>query len=126
MIAKQQTVTRAPGTDRTPMVKLANQLLKTMGFSIGTPIEVAYRRGVITLTIIENANKLQSTTSPFPVPTASSEAGAGAEHEYAGRTQPDPSDVVKIVPSPVFAHSHIFSRPWNHVSSQQDARVGSR
>ena len=53
MTLRRMVVTRAPGSDDKPMVKIANRLLETMGFEIGAPIEVAYREGVITITKLE-------------------------------------------------------------------------
>lgn len=45
------TVVRCPGTDRTPMLKLANRQLLACGFSLGTRVSVEYERGRITISL---------------------------------------------------------------------------
>lgn len=56
MITKHMTVTRAPGTERTPMVKIANSALDAMGFNIGSKVVVAYEqeRNVISISLKTN------------------------------------------------------------------------
>ena len=49
MIKRQMTVVRAPSTNGKPMIRIVNNLLTKAGFEIGTPIEVTYGRGFITI-----------------------------------------------------------------------------
>jgi len=47
---RKMTVTRAPGSNDQPMLRISNRLLTSSGFNIGTPIEVSYQSGTITIT----------------------------------------------------------------------------
>src|SRR3989344_6909094 len=85
---RRMTVVRAPGTYATPMIKISNRMLVAAGFGIGTPIEVRYDRNIITVKVIDYEYQLQSSRSPFPVPTASSEASAGKVVGHARRAEP--------------------------------------
>lgn len=53
MITKHMTISRAPGTENTPMVKIANHTLDAMGFGIGAAVVVAYEqeRNVISISL---------------------------------------------------------------------------
>ena len=58
MITKNMTISRAPGTENTPMVKIANRTLDAMGFKIGSKVVVAYEyeseRNVISISLRTN------------------------------------------------------------------------
>ena len=116
MTTKHITVTRAPGTDRTPMVKLANQLLAAMGFAIGAPIEVVYQRGVITLRIVNYANSIQSPSGPFSLPAASDSADAGEVDGHPRRDASSPSDASKAVSGKIQPLRLVLSGSWHYVS----------
>ncbi|HEY4498479.1 MAG TPA: hypothetical protein VJH94_00265 [Candidatus Paceibacterota bacterium] len=119
-------VVRAPSTNGKPMIRIVNNLLTKAGFEIGTPIEVVYQQNIITLRILENANTIQKPPGPVAISTASGEAGAGEGNEYAGRTQSNPTDARKVVPSPLQPLRYVFSGHWNHDSPKQDTGLGSR
>lgn len=116
MTTKRITVTRAPGTDRTPMVKLANQLLDTMGFAIGAPIEVVYQRGIITLRIINYANSVQTSSGPFSLPATSDSADAGEVDGHSGRNASGSSDAREAVQNQVQPLRYVLTGSWNYVS----------
>lgn len=46
---RRMVVVRAPGTDNKAMIRISNNMLASVGFTIGTPIEITYERGVITI-----------------------------------------------------------------------------
>lgn len=46
---RRMVVVRAPSTNNKPMIRISNNLLVHVGFTIGTPIEVIYERGIITI-----------------------------------------------------------------------------
>jgi len=46
-IIRKMSVTRTPGTDKTPMVRITNNLLTKTGFTLGTHIEVSYEQNII-------------------------------------------------------------------------------
>lgn len=56
MITKTMTISRAPGTENMPMVKIANRALDAMGFNIGSKVVVAYERerNVISISLRTN------------------------------------------------------------------------
>ena len=67
MITKHMTISRAPGTENTPMVKIANRTLDAMGFGIGAAVVVAYEqeRNVISISLRtkhESSNVLPKTS----------------------------------------------------------------
>ncbi len=66
MITKTMTISRAPGTERTPMVKIANSALDAMGFRIGSKVVVAYERerNVINISL---KNNYESNIQKSPV-----------------------------------------------------------
>ena len=49
MTVRRMTVVRAPSTNGKPMIRIVNNLLAKAGFEIGTPVEVTYQRGIITI-----------------------------------------------------------------------------
>ena len=51
---RKMTVVRAPGSHSLPMVRISNSLLTTSGFEVGTPIEVSYQPGAITITKVRS------------------------------------------------------------------------
>ncbi len=53
-LTRRMLVVRTPGTDNKPMIRIANRFLSDAGFTIGSTVEVLYRRGVI---IIKKLNK---------------------------------------------------------------------
>lgn len=58
---KTQTVSYAPGSDaKKPMIRLANNILLTCGFPIGTKIDVEYSENVITITRKEQNYEIRS------------------------------------------------------------------
>ena len=69
MITKTMTVSRAPGTENTPMVKIANRTLDSMGFRIGSKVVVEYEyereRNVISISLRTNheSNNVSATGS---------------------------------------------------------------
>lgn len=67
MITKCMTISRAPGTENTPMVKIANRTLDAMGFGIGASVVVAYEqeRNVISISLgtKHESNNVLSKTS---------------------------------------------------------------
>lgn len=117
MTTKRITVTRAPGTDRTPMVKLANQLLATMGFAIGAPIEVVYQRGVITLRIVNHANNLQTSSGPLSLSAASDATDAGEGDGHPGRDASSPSDARQAVSGKIQPLRLVLSGSWHYVGT---------
>ena len=52
MTVRRMVVVRSPGTDRRPEIRISNTWLLLAGFVVGTPIEVFYNRGVITIRTI--------------------------------------------------------------------------
>jgi hypothetical protein len=93
MTVRRMTVVRSPGTMDTPMVKIANQLLETIGFNMGTPIEVTYRQGEIVIKTLRNqygSNQLQQPAGPITNSTASDTADtkASAGNERVGESNP--------------------------------------
>lgn len=53
---RKMTVVRTPGSYDCPMVRISNRLLTTAaGFHVGTPIEVSYQQGAITISKINKA-----------------------------------------------------------------------
>lgn len=52
---RKMTVVRSPGSYDCPMVRISNRLLTTAaGFHVGTPVEVSYQQGAITITKIKS------------------------------------------------------------------------
>lgn len=52
---RKMTVSRSPGSYDCPMVRISNRLLTTAaGFHVGTPVEVSYQQGAITITKIKS------------------------------------------------------------------------
>lgn len=80
MIKRQMSVVRAPSTNGKPMLRIVNNLLTKAGFEIGTPIEVTYRRGRISIKKLEKQNHehLQKPSS-VTVPSNSKEVVRRAE-----------------------------------------------
>jgi len=71
-------ISRAPGTDDTPMLKIANRLLESMQFPINSKVEVIYQEGKITI------NKLQSQhdyklQEPCPVSNSTANPPGGED-----------------------------------------------
>ena len=93
MTTRKMTVTRAPGTDSKPMVRIANQLLNTMGFTIGAPVEVTYREGVITITKLKHEHEHYVQKPRRPVSHSAAQASraedAGASDGHTERKSPD-------------------------------------
>ena len=92
MIARTMVIVRAPGSEDTPMVKIANRLLDTMGFSVGTHIEVIYQQGQIIIKLInenefnnvQKSGPLATPAAPVSKTTAVESQGAGcAKREFA-------------------------------------------
>jgi len=117
MTLRKMVVVRAPSTTNCPMVRIANRTLQLHGFVIGAVIEVAYEQNIITLRILDHANKLQKPSSPVALSTASSEAGAGEGDEYAGRRKPDTADVTKAVSAQSQPMRFVLSGHWSNVSA---------
>jgi len=46
---RKMTVTRAPGTETLPCIKISNQSLQKAGFALGDLISVTYKRNVIVI-----------------------------------------------------------------------------
>src|SRR3989338_3113863 len=124
MTLRKMVVVRAPSTNNCPMVRIANRMLKLHGFAIGVPIEVAYEQNVITLRIIENANKLQTPRSPVAIPAASSQADAGKRDGHAGRTKSDSADATKTMPSPIRPLRWVLSGHWSHGGAKDAWHLG--
>ena len=57
-IIRLMHVVRAPGTNDRPAIRLANKWLTENGFNVGTPIEVTYTKGIITIRKINHENRL--------------------------------------------------------------------
>lgn len=55
-ITRRMTVVRAPSSNGKAMIRLINNLLPKTGFEIGTPIEVSYEQGEITITKLEKTH----------------------------------------------------------------------
>lgn len=115
---RRMTVVRAPGTDETPMIKIANQLLKAAGFGIGTPVEVAYGPGIITVKIINHANHLQTPQRPVAHSAASVQADARKGVGYSRYGKSSPTDVTKAVPVPVLPLGYVFAGSGGNGNSQ--------
>ena len=122
---RRMTVVRTPGTDRTPMVKIANQLLSAMGFAIGVPIEVVYSQNLITLRTLNYEHQLQKPSSPVALSAASGATDAREESKHAGREESNPTDTAKVVPKPVQPLRYVLSGQWYHVGPQ-DPRINCR
>lgn len=51
-MTRKMTVSYAPGgSDKTPMIRIANQFLVKSGFTIGEKVYVVYADGVITINL---------------------------------------------------------------------------
>lgn len=128
MTVKRQTVVRNPGTMDKPMIKIANSTLEDMGFEMGTPIEVSYQRGLITIRNLNDnheSNNLQNPASPVTHPAssgASDTEDAGASDGHAGRGEPDPTDITKVVPNPIQPLRYVLTGSWRYGDSE-DART---
>lgn len=129
MTIRMMTVVRTPGTDNKPMVKIANQLLLTMGFAIGVPIEVTYEQGLISIRRLDNNyepnNNLQAPSGPVAISAASCTDDAGEGDGYAGRRKPGPTDVAEVVPSTVQPMRYVLSGHW-YYGHRQNAGISSR
>ncbi|OGI15745.1 MAG: hypothetical protein A2878_02980 [Candidatus Moranbacteria bacterium RIFCSPHIGHO2_01_FULL_54_31] len=69
MIVRRMTVVRAPSTNGKPMIRLINNLLTKAGFEIGTPIEVTYQRGIITIKKLDEHHEYNlQKPRPFTLP----------------------------------------------------------
>ena len=66
MIERRMTVVRAPSTNGKAMIRIVNNQLTVAGFETGTPIKVTYRRGIITITKIENKHVHSNLQKPRP------------------------------------------------------------
>ena len=53
-IERAMVVVRAPSTTDKPMIRIINELIKTVGFDVGTAILVSYQRDIITITKLTN------------------------------------------------------------------------
>ena len=128
MTVRNMTVVRTPGTDSKPMVKIANQLLLTMGFAIGVPIEVTYERGLISIRRSDNNyepnNNLQTPSSPIAVSATPCADDAGEGDGHARRKQSDPADVAKVVPISVQPLRYVLTGHWCHDNRQNAGVIG--
>lgn len=64
MTTRRMVIVRAPGTDRNPMVRITNSFLERSGFKVGTPIEVSYQRGLITIKKLHENNNTDVSAPP--------------------------------------------------------------
>jgi len=117
MTIRNMVVVRAPSTTNCPMVRIANRMLKLHGFTIGVPIEVAYAQNIITLRILDHANKLQSSPSPLSIPAASGTADAEENTRHAGRGKSNSADVTEAVSAQPKSVRLILSRYWSNVGA---------
>ena len=76
-------ISRAPGTDDTPMLKIANRLLESMGFKITSHVEVIYQEGKITINKIENQHDYQ-LQEPCPIANSTVTDSPGGENAPEG------------------------------------------
>ncbi len=53
-VERAMVVVRAPSTNDKPMIRITNELIKTVGFDVGTAIRVSYQRDIITITKLTN------------------------------------------------------------------------
>lgn len=57
MTSRKMVVTYAPGGSKEkPMIRISNNFLKTVGFEIGTAIEVTYEENIITINKVKETN----------------------------------------------------------------------
>lgn len=93
MTVRTMVVVRSPGTDATPMLKVANRLPQVYGFDIGAAIEVTYQPGIINVRLIDtnHADSIQTpplvsrgTKAKLIRHTADRPSGAGADTAALG------------------------------------------
>ena len=75
-IVRRMIVYRAPCTNDSPMIRIANKMLADMGFKVGTRIEVSYAKGIITIKKINHENRLL----PKALPLTDSDGGEEDGH----------------------------------------------
>lgn len=128
MTIRRQIVTRCPGSDDTPMVKVANRLLETMEFKIGVLIEVTYQRGKITIRRINEQhanNQLQKPSGPVSLSAATSSADVEREGDgYASSRASHSERGSEFVPN-VQSYRYILRGHWDTLHPQ-DSRINCR
>ncbi|OGJ54792.1 hypothetical protein A2880_03395 [Candidatus Peribacteria bacterium RIFCSPHIGHO2_01_FULL_49_38] len=128
MTVRHMKVVRTPGTTDTPMVKIANQMLEAMEFTIGTTIEVTYQQGIISIRKVNEKyepNNLQGQpVSPVSHPGASDAVHAEESAGHTGRGTSDPRSSPEALWD-VRSLRHVFGG-YFHSIHRQNAGTGSR
>ena len=113
-------VTRAPGSNDKPMVRIRNRLLTEAGFEIGVSVEVVYNQDLITIRKINKNNeyKLQNPSHQIAIPTASGEGSPRKGNEHAGRRESGPADASEAMPTSIQSISDILAGYCNYGDPQ--------